>query len=42
MDKYQEMREGLWEDYYAGHVSDDDLIEELDEIDELEKKEKNF
>lgn len=36
------MREGLWEDYYAGRVSDDDLLEELAEVDEMEKKEKNF
>lgn len=33
------MREGLWEDYYAGHVSDDDLIEELDWIDEMGRRE---
>ena len=40
-DKFEQWRDGLWEDYRSRLISDDDLIEELAEIDEMEKKEKN-
>lgn len=33
------MREGLWEDYRSRLISDDDLIEELDWIDEMGRRE---
>jgi hypothetical protein len=41
MNKFDQWRDGLWEDYFAGRISGDSLIEELAEIDEMEKKEEN-
>ena len=37
VDKFEQWRDGLWEDYYAERISDDSLLEELAEIDEMEK-----
>lgn len=37
---YEQWREGLWEDYHAGRISDDSLLEELNEIDEMEESSK--
>ena len=34
MGKIEEWRDGLWEDYFAGRISDDALEEELAELDE--------
>lgn len=32
-----QLKDGLWEDYYAGRISTQDLEEELTEIEALEK-----
>ena len=37
VDKFEQWRDGLWEDYDAGRISGDSLLEELAEIDEMEK-----
>ncbi len=37
VDKFEQWRDGLWEDYNADRISGDSLLEELAEIDEMEK-----
>lgn len=41
MNKYEQWKEGLWEDYYAGRISGDSLEEELREIEAMERKQKS-